>query len=77
LEAWDAGAVPVINERWVIKGDDMNPHLNCKAVATPKELKDVVRRQSDMSSFVAAGEKHLKKQHAPKIIVPQVLEWLK
>jgi len=76
LEAWDAGAVPVINERWPRKGDDMNPHLNCKAVVTPKEIKDVVRRQSDMSSFVAAGEKQLKK-HAPKIIVPQVMEWLK
>lgn len=38
LEAWDAGAVPIIHKDWVMKGDDMIPGENCLAVSSGDEL---------------------------------------
>lgn len=76
LEAWDAGAVPVIHEGWFMKGDDMKPGVNCFLVADARQLAVTVKR-ADFRQ--AAGEMPLAaqlKKHAPRTIVPQIKEWL-
>lgn len=77
LEAWDAGCVPIIGTWWVRKGDDMVPGRNCYVVTTPEDLKLVARNmaKNTHTKIIEAGERALK-CHAPKIIVPQVMEWL-
>ena len=74
LEAWDAGAVPIINTGWVLKGDDMVPDKNCLTAYDGKSLLRAVKTR-DVAHLVEAGYKALKR-HAPKTIVPQVLEWI-
>jgi len=77
LEAWDAGAVPIIGEWWIRKRDDMNAD-NCIWVDSAKQLTDVCRklRRFGHPDIAAAGERRLAKYHAPKVIVPQIMEWL-
>lgn len=83
LEAWDAGAVPIIGEWWVRRKDDMIPDealgANCIAIHDAKHLAAVaknIRRIGLPSDIAEAGERRLARYHAPKIIVPQVMEWL-
>lgn len=82
LEAWDAGAVPIIGEWWLRKNDDMISGdavgANCIAVQDAKHLASVARvlRKTGPYDIAEAGERRLAKYHAPKIIVPQVMEWL-
>jgi hypothetical protein len=80
LEAWDAGAVPIIGTWWLQKGDDMQYQKNCFAVASAEALAKLAKglRQHPLEAqkVAQAGERRLSKYHAPKIIVPQVLEWL-
>ncbi|TXH54320.1 MAG: hypothetical protein E6Q97_11220 [Desulfurellales bacterium] len=75
LEAWDAGAVPVIQIDWLRRNDDMKLEVNCIAVGGAGSLTAAVRRKTGIAPLVEAGYKQLRK-HAPKVIVPQVLEWL-
>lgn len=46
LEAWDAGAIPIINRAWVedYPGDDMVPGVNCIAVKDATELARTLKR---------------------------------
>lgn len=75
LEAWDAGAVPVINQKWVRPKDDMVPGTNCFSVENEHELQHVVRRIGNVDEVVDAGYEQLKK-HSPKTIGRQVMKWL-
>lgn len=75
LEAWDAGTVPIIQIDWLKRNDDMKLEVNCMAVGGPGSLVAAVRRKTGIAPLVEAGYKQLRK-HAPKVIVPQVLEWL-
>lgn len=47
LEAWDAGAVPIIHRDWVREGDDMVPGVNCLAVSNAEELASVLMGNYD------------------------------
>lgn len=76
LEAWDAGAVPIISHKWMRPKDDMVHAHNCYAIGDAKELKNYARMTGDVSYLVAAGEDQLKK-HAPKLIGKQVMKWLR
>lgn len=77
LEAWDAGAIPVIGTWWLRKGDDMQDTVNCFAVKDAFALNQMAKRlrKGWPADVAKAGERQLKK-HVPKVIVPQVLEWL-
>jgi hypothetical protein len=43
LEAWDAGAVNVINSKWLRQGDDMQKGVNCIVVSAAEYLANVLR----------------------------------
>jgi hypothetical protein len=79
LEAWDAGAVPIIGAWWIQRGDDMNG-TNCYWIKDAAELagltKAMRKHPEELESVAKAGERRLNRYHAPKVIVPQVLEWL-
>jgi len=75
LEAWDAGAVPVIGDWWIRKGDDMKADENCLTVGSAEQLARLCKRWPKASvDIAAAGEKRLR-LHG-KVIVPQILKWL-
>lgn len=74
LEAWDAGTVPIIQNAWIRKGDDMRPGVNCFAATGPEQLA-LYCKQVAKETGVFSFDKDLKR-HSPKVIVPQVLEWL-
>lgn len=81
LEAWDAGAAPIIGSWWLQKGDDMQERKNCFAIGTAFDLSMMAKglrypENLHLAADVAeAGQRQLKR-HAPKVIVPQVMEWL-
>jgi hypothetical protein len=47
LEAWDAGAIPIIHKDWVREGDDMVPGKNCLAVGNAMELAEIIMGNYD------------------------------
>lgn len=81
LEAWDAGAIPIIGRWWIDNGfkggDDMVDGKNCVAISDAEELARVVRTHSKRMTpeMMEAGWKALKR-HSPKVVAPQVLDWL-
>ncbi len=82
LEAWDAGAVPIIGTWWLRRGDDMTPGQNCLHATNAQELLSITKylrspkNDRERQRIAEAGERRLSRYHAPKVIVPQVLEWL-
>jgi hypothetical protein len=78
LEAWDAGAIPIIGTWWLRKGDDMEDTVNCFAVKDAFSLNQLVKRlrKGSFGDVPLAGQRRLTRLHAPKIIVPQVMDWL-
>lgn len=77
LEAWDAGAIPIIGAWWIRSKDDMNER-NCVWVKDAQELATTVKKLRKYHRFdiAASGQHRLARYHAPKVIVPQVMEWL-
>jgi hypothetical protein len=77
LEAWDAGAVPIIHVDWILPKDDMVVAGNCLVASDGAHLASVLKQATGatIAPLVEAGYKSLRR-HAPKIIVPQVVEWL-
>lgn len=77
LEAWDAGAVPIIGGWWVRPKDDMKPAENCIAIADAHDLYETLRghKRMDLGAFREAGTRQLKK-HSSKRVVPEILDWL-
>lgn len=77
LEAWDAGARPVIGDWWLRKGDDMVRGRNCHAVGSAEELAVLAKQlRRDPEIFNDFNYALQLRRHHPKIIVPQVMEWL-
>lgn len=76
LEAWDAGAVPIIHQEWLLPKDDMKLNENCLMAWDGQSLLRKVKDcKKDTSDLVAAGEKQLKK-HSAKVVGPQIMEWI-
>ena len=75
LEAWDAGAVPIIGHWWLRPKDDMVHADNCYVISDARELYRYARMTGDVSALVAAGQKSLARHH-PKKIGPQIIQWL-
>lgn len=82
LEAWDAGCVPIIGKWWVRKGDDMVDQgrlQNCWSIEDSEDLYKLARRVGalkEVREAIALQGERVLKRHAPKVIVPQVMEWL-
>lgn len=78
LEAWDAGAVCIAGEWWIRNKDDMRQGENCLIVNSAEELAHLAKklRREPRQDVAQAGERRLARYHAPKVIVPQVMEWL-
>lgn len=71
LEAWDAGAVLVVHEKWIVTGRDSVRHGETALVAgTGAELAALLSKRRDLAKFRAAGEQELQK-HAAAVVVPQ------
>lgn len=77
LEAWDAGAVPIIHTEWLRKGDEMQLWHNCLTAHDPSTLAGAVSwlRQHSRDDLVHVGRKYLLK-HRPGAVVPRILKWL-
>ena len=80
LEAWDAGAIPVIGNWWVRQDDDMVPGENCLAVAGASDLVKLMRaarKDPDLyDDLPLAGEQQLV-YHRPKVLEPLIMKWLR
>jgi len=50
LEAWDAGAINILNDTWIIQGDTMVPGENCLAVKDSEELVTILN-ETDISTL--------------------------
>jgi hypothetical protein len=73
LEAWDAGAVPVIQRAWLRPQDDMVENQNCFAVGSAEELAALlmdVGNTSYLDNYREYGYKRLA-LHSPKVIGEQ------
>lgn len=82
LEAWDAGAVPVIGSWWRRPKDDMVDGLNCLTVESAEQLAKLsktIRGKTflgDLEDIAGVGRRRLAKYHSPKVLGPQILKWL-
>lgn len=80
LEAWDAGAVPIIGSWWLRPKDDMVDGLNCLSVSSAEQmakmLKKFCKSDADMEDIAGVGRRRLAKYHSPKVIAPQIVKWL-
>lgn len=82
LEAWDAGAIPIIHTDWIRPFDEMQPGVNCFTASNGKELVDI------LDNYVSHGidrERNLKMQmamhdqlafHSPVGIGKQYLDFM-
>lgn len=82
LEAWDAKAVPIINEAWLLEGEhnDMKVQKNCLAVEDGESLAKLlksVKKDKDLQKELAAGGELQLKKHSPKIIGEQYRDLIK
>jgi hypothetical protein len=75
LEAWDAGAVPVIGTWWLSKKDDMQDGKNCLAVYDAQHLATLCKRWPGYAEEVAAAGAKRLRLHG-KAIVPEIIHWL-
>jgi len=66
LEAWDAGAILVVNAKWIVTGKGaVKPGHNALVVKDGVELADLLRHNGTHLGLVEAGREQLRK-HAPK-----------
>ena len=79
LEAWDAGAIPIIGSWWMRPKDDMQPGINCLFASDAENLVSIFKRKYStglLADMRANGEHQLRK-HSAKVLGPQIMEWLK
>lgn len=68
LEAWDAGCLNIINAKWTRPNDDMEPGVNCLAVADAANLADVLRLKPEKLSDIQHYGYMQLAQHHPGIV---------
>ena len=85
LEAWDAGAVPIIHAEWIRDDDDMVPGTNCFTAQDGESLRAVLDSYGEdymaitehvRQHFVTSGHESLKK-HDPAEIGQLYKEFLR
>ncbi len=78
LEAWDAGAVPIIHKGWLLDSDDMNAGSNCLVVANAQELAGTLAASyepTNLDYYRRKGKEQLL-LHEPKLIGEQYKTFL-
>ena len=78
LEAWDAGAVPIIHKGWLLDSDDMVSASNCLVVANAQELAGTLAASYDpvnLDYYRRKGKEQLL-LHEPKLIGEQYKTFL-
>lgn len=81
LEAWDAGAVPILNSEWEIVGDDMEDGMNCHFARNGEDIAFFLNGYEeedygeDRLEYVRAGYEALER-HAPNVIGQQYSDFL-
>lgn len=73
LEAWDAGATPILHDDWILPKDDMVVDKNCYAAGTGEDLKIVTRNVAAVPERDYSWEL---RRHSPKVVGPKIMEWL-
>jgi hypothetical protein len=82
LEAWDAGAVPIIGAWWLRPKDDMIAATNCLAITDATDLAVLAKKVRgktilpQLEELAANGRKRLAKYHSPKVLAPQIVDWM-
>lgn len=84
LEAMDAGAVCVLNSKWILKNDVMKSEVNCLSVGDGNELATLIRKVSKKDAATMSlieqcrgnGYKLLRR-HSAIVIARQYVEALK
>lgn len=76
LEAFDAGAVLILNNAWLkVKRDVMIAGVNCLGVSDPTDLSLVLQEPRDYAHIIANGKAMLA-NHAPEKIIPAYFDAL-
>lgn len=78
IEAWDAGAIPVIHEDWIRDDDDMRPCWNCLVVSDCEDLAKTLMDQppeSYLETLRRNGRQSLE-AHSPAVIGQKYAEFL-
>lgn len=70
LEAWDAGAVLVVNKKWIVRGDGEVNSSTAVSVANAAELAEVLQRREGFEQMRLAAQAQLT-SHASAVVVPQ------
>ncbi len=77
LEAWDAGAVPVIQRSWIMPIDEMVANVNCLTVSDAEELAGKVKNVNDgLLNTIRDEGRWCLKAHDPKLIGDQYATFL-
>lgn len=79
LEAFDAGTVLVVSEKWFTGKTSVLNHLeNCIVANGAADLAAYLNKMTDgMAEIIAKNAKEILKQHTPSVIIPQYLDILK
>lgn len=84
LEAWDAGAVPILHHEWIMPDDDMVPTQNCLVVTSGSDLATILNAYCEHSEtfdenarsfMVGKGQEQLELHH-PRLIGFQYRDFL-
>lgn len=67
LEAWDAGAILIVNRDWIRPNDDLKPGRNCLAVDGAQGLAEVLRKGDGFDDIRQGGVDQLA-AHDPRKI---------
>lgn len=79
LEAWDAGALPLIHDDWVRAEDDMVPGLNCATAGSGLDIAAFLSgalTEKQRTARVHQGQMHLDVHHNPATIGKQYADFL-
>ena len=76
FEAWEAGAVLVVNSEWIRDGEEMKPGVNCLSASGSGELADILARKPDAAGWAVlnSGADETMRLHAPKRIATEFLK---
>lgn len=78
MEAWDAGAIPIIHEDWIHEDGEMQPQINCLTTDGPESLARLLNVGDNLyiQDIVTEGRDLLDTLHHPLIVADQYAEEL-
>lgn len=70
FEAWNAGCELVLDERWILPGDELEPGKNCHVVNGAEQLVKVLKGKPN--NRVVEGGRELMREHGTKAVGEQL-----